>query len=111
MQALLYNQPQLLVQSDGAILLIVHVLIAYQDIVLPQNSSSNPCCNDRSNSCSSSSSGNSSAGSGNDCSGFVFRSAAPEYWMKLKRPQAIADVSCCAVQQDQIYHIIPAKIL
>lgn len=66
LQTLLLNQPKVQEQDDGSVVVVVHALIAMPNIVRPGGTL--PSC----------------------------RSAAPEYWLKLKRPQAIADVSAVA---------------
>ena len=70
MQGFLYNQPLLQVEPDGHLVVLVHVRLHY-------------------NSCDK------------DIQGLItLKPVAPEYWMKLKRPQAIAEVRglaelCC----------------
>lgn len=60
-EALLLNQPRVQEQPDGSVVVAVHALIALPNVVRP--GAKLPSC----------------------------RPAAPEYWLKLKRPQAIAD--------------------
>eukprot|EP00775_Hariotina_reticulata_P006829 gene6829-7046_t len=60
-ETLLLNQPRVREQPDGSVVVVVHALLALPNVVRP--GSPLPSC----------------------------QPAAPEYWLKLKRPQAIAD--------------------
>jgi hypothetical protein len=64
-QALLYSQPRIVAEPGGSLLLIAHVLLSWR-------AASAAAC-----------------GGGH---GAALRPAAPEYWLKLKRPQAVAEV-------------------
>lgn len=62
-QALLYNQPIVEEQEDGSVVVLVHALIALPNLVRPEEGRL-----------------------------LTAQPAAPEYWLKLKRPQAVAEV-------------------
>eukprot|EP00879_Flechtneria_rotunda_P016930 GHRR01017724.1.p1 GENE.GHRR01017724.1~~GHRR01017724.1.p1 ORF type:complete len:443 (+),score=162.76 GHRR01017724.1:567-1895(+) len=60
-EALLFNQPRVTEQADGSVVVVVHALLAFSNLVRP--GAKLPSC----------------------------RPTAPEYWLKLKRPQAVAE--------------------
>eukprot|EP00882_Tetradesmus_deserticola_P009822 GHRQ01010379.1.p1 GENE.GHRQ01010379.1~~GHRQ01010379.1.p1 ORF type:complete len:506 (+),score=131.29 GHRQ01010379.1:324-1841(+) len=62
-EALLYNQPIIAEQEDGSVVVLVHALVAPPNLVRPSA----------------------------DRALLTSRASAPEYWLKLKRPQAIAE--------------------
>jgi hypothetical protein len=67
LQALLYNQPVISEQDDGSVVVLVHALVAPPNLVRPATEGAL----------------------------LTSRASSPEYWLKLKRPQAIAEV-CAA---------------
>jgi hypothetical protein len=66
LQALLYNQPVISEQDDGSVVVLVHALVAPLNVLRPATEGAL----------------------------LTSRAASPEYWLKLKRPQAIAEVCC-----------------
>ncbi|KAF6258194.1 hypothetical protein COO60DRAFT_1693439 [Scenedesmus sp. NREL 46B-D3] len=61
--ALLYNQPVISEQEDGSVVVLVHALVAPPNLVRPSTEGAL----------------------------LTSRASSPEYWLKLKRPQAIAE--------------------
>ncbi|WIA40550.1 hypothetical protein OEZ86_013893 [Tetradesmus obliquus] len=62
-EALLFNQPVISEQDDGSVVVLVHALVAPPNVVRPATEGAL----------------------------LTSRASSPEYWLKLKRPQAIAE--------------------